>query len=121
MRKVWQGLILAGIPFLSVHDEVIVKQSDSREAEGIFRSVLDQEFVFYKLSGKQAITGTQPDVQQVILQQPESVSQACPMWSEPIPASTQFLPTQFRQDLKHNYFGADGILYIHWPGLPEIC
>ena len=121
MRKVWQNLIHAGIPFLSVHDEVIVKQSDSREAEGIFRSVLDQEFVFYKLNGKQAITGVQTAEQQVILSQSESVTQACPVQVKPTPASTQFLSPQSHQDVKHDYLGADGILYIHWPGLPEIC
>ena len=53
MRKVWRLLNECGIPFLSVHDEVIVKQSDRHEAERIFRSVLDNEFEYYELNAKE--------------------------------------------------------------------
>jgi hypothetical protein len=60
MRKVWRKLIHAGIPFLSVHDEVIVKQSDRYQAEQIFRAILDQEFTFYKLNMKQRETINTP-------------------------------------------------------------
>ena len=52
MRKVWEELIIYKIPFLSVHDEIIVKESDLYVAESIFRSVLKQEFTAFKLSIK---------------------------------------------------------------------
>jgi hypothetical protein len=64
MRKVWHDLIKAGIPFLSVHDEIIVKQSDQLIAENIFTSVLDQEFTFFKLNikGRNEESETTPEV-----------------------------------------------------------
>lgn len=52
MRKVWQSLNEAGIPFLSVHDEIIIKEQDRHPAESLFRRVLDHEFTFYKLNLK---------------------------------------------------------------------
>lgn len=91
MRKVWQSLINAGIPFLSVHDEVIVKLLDQQKAEMIFRSVLDQEFPFYKLNVKC-----------------KSVS------------PVQFLPPPPTHDTKHDYIGPDGLIHMHLPGIPEL-
>lgn len=60
MRKVWQGLANKDIPFLSVHDEVIIKESDHHLAESIFNNVFDQEFQYYKINTKmqEAITGS---------------------------------------------------------------
>ncbi len=52
MKKVWRKLINADIPLLTVHDEVIVKERQAHQAEGIFRSVLSQEFPFYRLNSK---------------------------------------------------------------------
>lgn len=52
MRKVWRELNAREIPFLSVHDEIIVKQLDRHETERIFRSVLDNEFEYYQLNVK---------------------------------------------------------------------
>lgn len=121
MRKVWHGLIGAGIPFLSVHDEIIVKQSDRQMAEQIFRAVLDDEFTFFKLNVKQAIPGTQTDMQAGIPPQADSVPQCHPIYPELTPAHIQFVPLPPRPDLKHDYFDENGILRIHWPDLPEIC
>jgi len=39
MRKVWQKLYEADIVFLSVHDEVIIKEKDQQQAEIIFNEV----------------------------------------------------------------------------------
>jgi len=50
MRKVWRGLTASHVPFLSVHDEIICKESDRRETESVFRSILDATFKFYKLN-----------------------------------------------------------------------
>ncbi|MFY7995660.1 MAG: hypothetical protein ACOVNX_05085 [Sediminibacterium sp.] len=68
MRGVWQGLHDAGIVFLSVHDEVIVKEKDIPQAEQIFANVLGKHLTFYKFSSKgcrnelQAIAGNlQPE------------------------------------------------------------
>jgi hypothetical protein len=55
MRKVWQQLATKGKPFLSVHDEIIVKERDLSMAKAIFEKVLDQEFKYYKLSNKQTL------------------------------------------------------------------
>jgi hypothetical protein len=59
MRKVWKRLNEAGIVFLSVHDEIIVKDQERHQAESIFRSILNKEFKFYQLNIKQQeATGT---------------------------------------------------------------
>jgi hypothetical protein len=52
MRQVWDKLNRAKIPFLSVHDEIIVMERNAAEAEGIFSDVLKQEFVYFKLNSK---------------------------------------------------------------------
>lgn len=57
MRKVWQKLNEAKIVFLSVHDEIIVKEEDLHQAESIFRSILEKEFKFYQLNIKSAHVG----------------------------------------------------------------
>jgi len=66
MRRVWQALNEAEIPFLSVHDEIIVKQQDRHQAESLFRRVLDHEFTYYKLNVKEAISDTITLPQQVV-------------------------------------------------------
>lgn len=49
MRKVWQKLDAENIPFLTVHDSVIIKQIDHTKALKIFNDVMSKEFAFYKL------------------------------------------------------------------------
>jgi hypothetical protein len=55
MEKVWSLLINRNIPFLSVHDEIIVRYSDYQKAKEIIESVLRNEFVYYKLNSKNEI------------------------------------------------------------------
>ena len=76
MRKVWQSLNEAGIPFLSVHDEIICKQQDRHQAESLFRRVLDAEFTFYKLNVKEATQATETPLNCNIPQHPETMPQA---------------------------------------------
>ena len=121
MRKVWRKLIHARIPFLTVHDEVIIKQSDRHEAEMLFRSVLDQEFTFYKLNIKQAISDIQNGVLAGMPSKPEPAPQPFLIQPEPITTPILFMPLPPPPDLKHDYIAADGILYTHWPGLPNLC
>lgn len=52
MRKVWQLLNESNILFLTVHDEIIVKEKDRFQTEGLFRKVLDSEFTNYSLNVK---------------------------------------------------------------------
>jgi len=52
MRKVWRKLLDYNVPFLSVHDELIVKRTDLHNAERLFREVLDTEFPYYELRTK---------------------------------------------------------------------
>jgi hypothetical protein len=59
MREVWQGLHDAGIVFLSVHDEVIVKTKHIADAELIFSNILSKYFRYYKLCSKHPTTEPQ--------------------------------------------------------------
>ena len=52
MRNIWQEISDAGYPFLSVHDEIIVKESDLPATESIFKKVLGQEFQYFKITAK---------------------------------------------------------------------
>ena len=75
MRKVWQSLIGAGIIFLSIHDEIIIKQQDKHQAESLFRRVLDKEFTFYKLNVGEVICSPKTHLQPNTPQQPETMPQ----------------------------------------------
>jgi len=50
MKKVWEALINNGIMFLSVHDEIIVKENDTQRAYELFESVLKNELVYFKIN-----------------------------------------------------------------------
>ncbi len=52
MAKVWDSMIKHRIPFLSVHDEIIVKEIDLIQAEILFTDVLKSEFKYFKLNRK---------------------------------------------------------------------
>lgn len=52
MTEVWQELVNSGIVFLSVHDEIIVKNSDYWEAREIMETVLSKHLPYFKLSEK---------------------------------------------------------------------
>ena len=50
MRKIWEALIKADIIFLTVHDEIIVRQSDQEETYSIMSRILSQEFRFFRIN-----------------------------------------------------------------------
>lgn len=52
MRKVWEALANAGIPFLSVHDELIVQKERANEAYNLFAEVMGNEFTYFKINNK---------------------------------------------------------------------
>ena len=52
MHEVWLELYDAEIPFLTIHDEIIVRQQDGTQAERLFSQVLDSSFEYYKLNSK---------------------------------------------------------------------
>jgi hypothetical protein len=52
MIKVWESLIKYNIQFLSVHDEIIIKEIDLIQAEILFTDVLKSEFKYFKLNRK---------------------------------------------------------------------
>lgn len=52
MRRVWERLCRADIPFLSVHDEILCRESDAPRAEKYFRTELNSMFHNYKLNIK---------------------------------------------------------------------
>lgn len=52
MHEVWLELYDAEIPFLTIHDEIIVRQQDGTQAERLFSQVLNESFEYYKLNSK---------------------------------------------------------------------
>ncbi|HTI60769.1 hypothetical protein [Mucilaginibacter sp.] len=52
MGQVWTKLVSDNIPFLSVHDEIIVKETDFEQAKSIFEGILRNEFEYFKLNFK---------------------------------------------------------------------
>ncbi len=52
MRKVWQELASADIPFLTIHDEVRVTTPTATEAEAIIKETLNKEYHAFKVSSK---------------------------------------------------------------------
>lgn len=50
MRKIWNKLMTTNIVFLSVHDEIICRQTDLKQAEHIMCEVLSNEFTYFKLN-----------------------------------------------------------------------
>ena len=52
MKQIWQSLLDANIPFLTVHDEIIVQQGNEVAALELFDLVLAKEFKYYKVNVK---------------------------------------------------------------------
>jgi hypothetical protein len=52
MRKVWDALANAGMPFLTVHDELIVQKERANEAYNLFAEVMEKEFTYFKINNK---------------------------------------------------------------------
>jgi hypothetical protein len=56
MREVWENLLKSNIVFLSVHDEIIVKESDYLKAREIFSIVLNENLEYFKLTENKSLT-----------------------------------------------------------------
>jgi hypothetical protein len=71
MKDVWQSLADNNIPFLSVHDEVIVQKSRKTEALNLFNKALQKHFVKFHVSCKadenKQLTAKQIDVLKTIV------------------------------------------------------
>lgn len=52
MEQVWLLLLENNIPFLTVHDEIIVKQSDEPQALKLFQSVLERHRIIPRIRSK---------------------------------------------------------------------
>lgn len=52
MTGVWLAMAQSGIPFLSVHDELIVRKSDQEKALSIFNTQLSKHFINFKIKTK---------------------------------------------------------------------
>ncbi len=50
MSEIWQNLALKNIPFLTIHDEIIARQSDTKTVKVTIESVLNKHFKSYKLN-----------------------------------------------------------------------
>lgn len=50
MRKIWENLVELRIPFLSVHDEIVVKRVDIDKAYEAMNKIMASEFQYYKIS-----------------------------------------------------------------------
>lgn len=56
MRAVWSALTTAGIPFLSVHDEIIIQSSKIDQAEQLLHQVLSNHLSIFKICRKEKPT-----------------------------------------------------------------
>ena len=52
MYKVWAALYSNSIPFLSVHDEILIEERNEHRAEWLFNWILSKEFDYFKLNSK---------------------------------------------------------------------
>ncbi len=52
MMKVWAKLVGLEIPFLSVHDEIIIQANRLKEAEKVMKEVLSIDFQYFKICSK---------------------------------------------------------------------
>lgn len=52
MRQVWERLLKNSIPFLSVHDEIIVRRRDDERALDLCNEIFSKEFDFFKINIK---------------------------------------------------------------------
>jgi hypothetical protein len=50
LTKVWKLLVEFNIPFLTVHDEIIVRKSDFSKTKDILSRVLSNEFTYFKIN-----------------------------------------------------------------------
>jgi hypothetical protein len=50
MRKIWNKLMFENIPFLTVHDEIIVCQKDEVKTFQIMNEIFENEFIYHKIS-----------------------------------------------------------------------
>ena len=60
MSEIWQNLAAKNIIFASVHDEILSKISDSKQAETIINKVLSKHFPSYKLNKSEPIPKQEP-------------------------------------------------------------
>jgi len=69
MFQVWRVLYDNNIPFLTIHDEVIIQEQDKHKAEQLFREVLSKEFEYFKLNNKISDTNNWniPNFENIIL------------------------------------------------------
>jgi hypothetical protein len=58
MSSIWRKLAENGIPFLSVHDEIICRQSDKQKAQLIFSNELSKHLSAFKISLKETTKST---------------------------------------------------------------
>jgi hypothetical protein len=72
MEKVWQGLVTENIPFLTVHDEVIVRTQDDARATEIFANILNEAFRYYRLNRKFEQSPI-PQADNIVILQPDEV------------------------------------------------
>ena len=50
MGEIWANLARLNVPFLTVHDEIIARQTDTETAKTIIESVLNKHFASFKLN-----------------------------------------------------------------------
>ena len=60
-----------------------------------------------------------PKIEPIDWRKPEPIR---PAITEPMASTThiQHIPLAGRENMRRDYIGADGILHIHYPGIPEL-
>jgi hypothetical protein len=52
MKQVWRKLFELNIPFLTVHDEIIVRKRDEHQTMDTIRKIFQKEFIYYQIKNK---------------------------------------------------------------------
>ena len=55
MRQVWHSLRMSSIPFVTIHDEVIVQRKHAKEAFQIFSEIMNKEFSYFKIKSSENV------------------------------------------------------------------
>jgi len=107
MRKVWNGLVNAGIPFFSIHDEVIIQTEQAQRAMQIFSDIMAKEFTYFKINGNKLPDLSKPEqgLIETIKSKPEKISEQ-PEPQQPVfeqPQPKEIIPIQELQaiDIKN--------------------
>ena len=60
-----------------------------------------------------------PNIEPIVWKKPEPTRQTLTA-PKTVTSQLHYAPLSTREDVRRDYIGADGILHIHYPGIPEL-